>query len=85
MNVSENLTICSGIVTAVCDNRAFKRYVCEDDKPLTLGDIRMLITNGEETDDTILVIHEQPLSGVVYRYGNHGEMWEQIGKTEGFA
>lgn len=35
--------------------------------------------------DTVLVITECPLRGEVYRYGNHGQFWERIGKTCGYA
>ena len=32
-----------------------------------------------------IVIFEQAFQGSVYRYGNHGEYWEHIGYTIGFA
>ncbi len=31
------------------------------------------------------VISETPISGTIYRYGNHGQFWEKIGKTCGYA
>lgn len=33
----------------------------------------------------IIVIAESPMDGEVYRYGNHGDYWEQIGTTCGYA
>lgn len=36
-------------------------------------------------DETVIVIAESPLHGEVYRYGNHGEYWEQIGTVCGYA
>lgn len=32
-----------------------------------------------------IVIFEDALEGNVYKYGNHGEYWEEVGKTEGYA
>jgi hypothetical protein len=33
----------------------------------------------------VIVIYEQDLHGVIYRYGNHGDFWESIGTTIGYA
>ena len=51
----------------------------EYNDPITLADIL------ERYPKTELVIAEDALTGVVYRYGNHGEAWEQVGKTIGYA
>lgn len=32
-----------------------------------------------------LVIAESALSGNVYRYGNHGDYWEEVGEMRGYA
>ena len=32
-----------------------------------------------------MVIAESALSGKVYRYGNHGECWEEVGTMRGYA
>jgi len=32
-----------------------------------------------------IVIFENANNGIVYRYGNHGEFWEKVGYTIGFA
>lgn len=45
----------------------------------TLADIK---TN---KGDSITVIAESGLNGGVYRYGSHGEYWEQIGEVCGYA
>lgn len=34
---------------------------------------------------TITVIYETALSGTVYRYGNHGDYWEEVGTLKGWA
>ena len=33
----------------------------------------------------VIVIYEQGLHGIIYRYGNHGDFWESIGTTIGYA
>lgn len=48
-------------------------------EPITLADILARYPKTE------LVVVEDPLAGVVYRYGNHGDTWEQVGKTIGYA
>lgn len=32
-----------------------------------------------------MVVAESALSGKVYRYGNHGDYWEEVGETRGYA
>lgn len=49
-----------------------------DAKEITLDDLR-------KQYGADLVIHEDPLHGEIYKYGNHGDFWEQIGTTEGYA
>lgn len=39
----------------------------------------------KDEDGTILLIAESPLSGKVYRYGNYGDFWTEIGTTTGYA
>lgn len=55
----------------------------EFDEPITLADI---VTKYPKTK---LVIAERDLEGYVYRYGNNtdenGPVWEQVGKTIGYA
>lgn len=33
----------------------------------------------------IVLIAESPLHGTVYKYGNHGRVWEKVGATIGYA
>lgn len=33
----------------------------------------------------IMVIYETALSGTVYRHGNHGDYWEEVGTLKGWA
>lgn len=33
----------------------------------------------------IMVMVEDPLNGVIYEYGNHGDYWEEVGKLCGYA
>lgn len=52
---------------------------------MSLADCYCLaVGNGYRSGDITVVI-ELPLWGDVYRYGNHGEYWEKVGKTEGYA
>lgn len=39
----------------------------------------------KEYPNVRMVIVEDGLHGEVYRYGNHGDVWELTGKTEGYA
>ena len=51
---------------------------------ITLGSIsRQLSAIG--VTGSIMVIYESGLDGTVYRYGNHGDYWERIGKLAGWA
>lgn len=49
------------------------------DPPITLASIQAKYPRVR------MVIAEYGLSGKVYRYGNHGDYWEQVGTTEGYA
>lgn len=50
-------------------------------KGFTLSDINKRY----EEEKQILVITECGIGGSVYRYGNHGDYWEKIGETIGYA
>jgi len=59
-----------------------KRIINEEyDEPVRLSDIR----EKYPTANMITVIAESALQGWVFRFGNHGEFWEQIGNTAGYA
>lgn len=53
----------------------------EYDEPMSLKGIRELFPEAR----MITVFAEKPLKGRVYRYGNHGDYWEYIGDTNGYA
>ena len=77
-----------GIVTIVTGHkraRAERVLIYEEDEPITLDECLNIIEYEMKKDGTCVVIHETALDGKVYRYGNHGDYWEQIGKTGGYA
>ena len=84
-NIYENLEgkeilFDDGIIWTFSEDGSCKRLIldCEYDKPISLDELR-------EKYNAYIVISESWLSGNVYRYGNHGEFWEKIGQTIGFA
>ena len=57
-----------------------EREYLQEDEVTTLKDI------AEDIPDVKIVIAEGPLSGKIYRYGNHkANTWEKVGTMEGFA
>lgn len=34
---------------------------------------------------SVTVITDGPLHGEIYHYGNHGDLWEKVGDTRGYA
>lgn len=55
------------------------------DGDMSLADCYCLaVGNGYKTG-VITVIIQWPLRGDVYLFGNHGEYWEKVGKTDGYA
>ena len=55
-------------------------YHCgEYDDPITLNSIL------KEYPTVQMVISEYGIHGKVFRYGNHGDFWEEVGKTQGYA
>lgn len=97
VNDSNEIDLCDSIVTIVYEKETvteiisgmpFKKPVYgveviyhdgQYNEPITLASIQ------KKYPKTHIVISESALSGKVYRYGNHGEHWEEIGKTEGYA
>ncbi len=56
------------------------------EKWITFGEILDICQKNGYAGGWITVIAENPLSGLVYRYGNHGEgIWEKVGVTMGYA
>lgn len=52
------------------------------DGALTLKEIADQLRSAHKT---IFVWEDSPLEGVIYEYGNHGDYWEEYGKTQGYA
>ena len=65
------------------DEYAEKEYG-EQFMSITLGSISRQLTAIGVTG-SIIVLYETGLDGTVYRYGNHGDYWERIGKLAGWA
>lgn len=82
MTVEDATVLFDGIITIVYKEKAKKIY----GEAHTLRECYGIATeNEDDTSETILVIHENPLNGVIYRYGNHGKYWEVVGKMGGYA
>ena len=82
MAIDENLKLGGGVIRIITDHKVKALY----------GEYRTLkecLEIGkamcEMPTSTVIVMHEEALRGDVYRYGNHGPIWESIGTTEGFA
>ena len=69
--------------TVVCDNKSVSRLILgqEYGDCMTLSDLRSMFSDANE----LLVVSEFPLQGVVCRFGNHGDIWEKVGDTCGYA
>lgn len=58
----------------------------ENENEFTLCDCyNIAVENGFDKRGCIVVLVEYPLRGSVYRYGNHGDYWEEIGTLKGYA
>lgn len=55
------------------------------DEVLTLDEIRQQVQKQYEMCGIILVMTESYLEGVIYRYGNYGDFWVEIGNMSGYA
>lgn len=51
----------------------------------TFGEALQKAKENGWSEETILLIAENPLFGVIYQYGNYGGYWVRHGKTEGYA
>ena len=56
-----------------------------DGEPDNLGALESLIRQDYTDLSLCMVIAEYGLGGKIYRYGNHGNAWEEIGETCGYA
>ena len=52
---------------------------------MTLDECYTIAVNGGYKSGVITVVEESPFSGTIYRYGNHGDFWEEIGTVDGYA
>ena len=70
-----------GILWIICKDGVAKMSIdSQYDDTITLEDIALRYPKVE------IVIHEEALSGEVYRYNNYGDKeWWEIGKTRGYA
>lgn len=83
MKVPNDTTVGEGCVTIVGRTKARKIYT---DEVMTLESCRDKARQMEPANEsTILVIDECALSGKIYRYGNHGDYWEEVGTMRGWA
>lgn len=75
----KDVVFSDGILTIITStNRVKRKILCgQYDLPISLDDIRK--------QKGVIVIIEDHLDGFIYRYGNHGQFWEKIGCTIGFA
>lgn len=67
------------------DCNYYERFCGNEDEEFTLRDCFNLAVKNGFTKGVITVLAERPLDGTVYRYGNHGDCWECIGKLVGYA
>ena len=58
---------------------------CIPDNGLTLDECYRLALRHGYTSGVITVVEESPRAGTVYRYGNHGDVWEEVGTMDGYA
>ena len=66
----------------VCDYKKTELIMVHHDlgESMTLYDLRRSHSDAE----TITVISDGGTSGVVYKFGNHGKIWERTGETCGY-
>ena len=74
-------------VTVIINHKDIIYYSLNEyeEKPETLKELQEYITKKYGKMDYTIVITEYGLSGRIYKWGNHGEYWELVGNTQGFA
>lgn len=75
-------------VHVIIQDRHFHYVISEyskDGEPENLGALESLIRQDYTDLSLCMVIAEYGLGGKIYRYGNHGNAWEEIGETCGYA
>lgn len=82
MQVDEKLKLEGGIIKIITNHKVKTLY----GEYRTLKEcLDLAKAISEMPMGSVIVMHEEALRGNVYRYGNHGAIWEHIGKVEGFA
>lgn len=61
-----------------------KRIMCDEDS-ITLDECFHIALGLGYAHGVLTVIEESPLTGAIYRYGNHGASWEKVGENCGYA
>lgn len=74
------------VIHIVFSDKCVKKYLHgKNSLDYTFNEIMKDACKKGYTDGTILVIAESPLDGKVYRYGNYGKWWDEVGCTQGYA
>jgi len=60
-------------------------YMQYEECSVTFGDVIEIAKFNGYDKGVIILIAESALKGTVYKYGNHGKYWEEVGETMGFA
>lgn len=70
------------IVKVIAGDRC-KTFYChqEYDQPIKLETCREWFSDS----NMLIVIAENEFDGAVFRFGNHGPYWEEVGTTQGYA
>lgn len=55
----------------------------ENDRFVSLNDCLEMM--GGASDGSVTVIIEDVFDGKIFCYGNHGDYWEEVGTTNGYA
>lgn len=99
MKVSEDtvITLWDGVESASVYGGWLTRMKLVSVKPrrekVVTGDVFEMLTLKEIADQviekyklpSITVITDSPMHGTIYHYGNHGDCWEKVGETCGYA
>ena len=67
------------------DELCIAEIITVEEEPITLHDIENIVKKKFNSCSLITVLAEEPLGGVIYKYGNHGDFWEEAGTLAGFA
>lgn len=85
MKVSEKTMVGGGILRIIGEKKVQILYT---DEGIALEECLKRAREAEPDIDqyqTVIVIEEHALEGKVFKYGNHGDFWEEVGETRGYA